>query len=113
MEAMGKSKPGQNLVLGVERCCDKPDRVAFCAFGLFGEGCGVFGNLGLKKSTSVQNLMSHSCASFDDRCVERSVDHGGLACQLSESNEDGLGHSCDILESEFMVGSQLECKRML
>lgn len=69
--------------------CGKPGHVAFCAFGLFGKESGVCGNWELKRSTSVQNLLSHPCVSVDDSPVERNVDHVGLDC---------LGHSCDMLE---------------
>ena len=86
---MEKGNQGQKSVLRVECCCRKPDHVAFGAFGLFGKDCGVCGNWELKKSTSVQNLLSRPCVSVDDSPVERNVDRGDLDC---------LGHSCDILE---------------
>lgn len=85
----GKRQPGQKSVLTVECRCGKPGHVAFCVFGLFGKECGVCGNWELKKSTSVQNLLSRPCVCTDDSPVERLLVCGGLDCP---------GHSCDMLE---------------
>lgn len=49
-----------------------------------------------------QRLKDHSGGSFEGYSMERNVDNGGLAHEVSEQNKDSLGneprgHVCDIL----------------
>lgn len=62
------------------------------------------------KAKEYSDLSGLFCGSLKDKRIERNVEYGGLACDISEGSKDSTGAVHVVFVLESMVSGQLELK---